>query len=150
MVGLSCGFCAGERYGIVFRTLDGVDEGIDPAAFPIEIDAIQFSLAAGEIVGTAGAYECRPREEAGTASVTIDVYGGETPPTDILELPAEGPWPGETVLLPTSEVEAVASLADADGRYDLQLNTFHASEDPIRVEEPHTYVRVIITLLAGT
>ena len=34
---LTCGFCAGEKIGVVFRELPGDAHGLDPADFPIQL-----------------------------------------------------------------------------------------------------------------
>lgn len=147
---VTCGFCAGEKFGVVFYELPG-GTGLRADEFPLTLTAIQIAVARIRVVsGDLGFPMCEGSNLAGTVDLTLDVYAGETVPTSIRNLPATGVWPGETMVL-TTEATATVSVATADGgsEFNVTLNEIPIPDGGVLVEAPATYLRVVATIPGG-
>jgi hypothetical protein len=153
-VGVTCGFCAGEAFGVVFRELPPPARGIEPFDFPLELRAVQVALASVRTTGAPPSFRCEGSTSGGTVAAEISIWAGTTPPSgDIRSFPVDGPW-GDEQLVWAAEAPIELSLAEAEGssRYALMLNTIRvAGEDggPLWVPVPRTYLRVQVVLPAG-
>jgi len=148
---IQCGFCAGERYGAVFRELPAPARGLDATDFPIELRSLQIAVANAR--GVRGS--CEAASETGRADVHLRVFTGtEAPSGDISALPTDTPWPGETLIYENPETplqRSGSSTGTADG-YEVDFNRLvivDEMERPIRVEAPNTYLRVEVTIGEG-
>lgn len=148
---VTCGFCAGEKFGVVFYELPG-GTGLRADEFPLTLTAIQIAIARIRVTGSAlgGGYMCAGSNMEGTVDLTLDVFAGETVPTSIRNLPASGAWPGETMVL-TTEATATVSVATADGgsEFNVTLNEIPIPEGGVLVEAPATYLRVVASIPGG-
>lgn len=148
---VTCGFCAGEKFGVVFYELPG-GTGLRADEFPLTLTAIQIAVARIRVTGSAlgGGYTCAGSNMEGTVDLTLDVFAGETVPTSIRNLPASGAWPGETMVL-TTEATATVSVATADGgsEFNVTLNEIPIPEGGVLVEAPATYLRVVASIPGG-
>lgn len=154
-VAVTCGFCAGERFGVIYRDLPAPSRGLEPEDFPIELEAIQLSLAAANAIGSGSAFTCRGSTTGGEASVGIAIFSGISAPTEILTLDAVEPWPGETLVWTNADVPVMRSVADEEGSasYEVDFNRFLLQDEaglPFRVEAPNVYIRVVVTLNSDT
>jgi MYXO-CTERM domain-containing protein len=155
-VAVTCGFCAGEAIGVVFRELPTPLRGIDPGDFPLELRSVQIALASARTTGTAGAYACEGVLAGGTVLVPVEIWAGTTPPTgDIRTRPLGDAWDAtETLVWASDEVPIELSVPDAEGsaRFTLTLNTIDLEDEagaPIVVAAPATYLRVVVLLPTG-
>jgi hypothetical protein len=154
-VAVTCGFCAAERFGVLFRDLPAPARALAPSDFPLVLNEIRIALASARVTGSPGAYTCAGSTRGGTVTMDVDVYAGETPPTgSIRALPEADAWPTETLVWAGSAPLAV-SVAEADGsmRYEVNFNRFMVADEtggPVRVDAPNTYLRAVVTLAAGT
>jgi len=150
---ITCGFCAGERFGVIFRELPAPARGLDPEDFPLTLRAVQVAVANARVTGSVLAPSCQGVATAGTATMDLVVWAGETPPSDILELPVDEAWPGEELVFAAIDAEVTRSAAESDGsaRYMTNFNELRLQDEeemPIVVPEGNTYLRVVFTLHA--
>ena len=154
-VAVSCGFCGGEKLGVIFRDLPAPARGLDPGDFPLVVDALQIAVASARVTGSAGAYMCGGSVTGGTALVDVEVWAGITPPAgSIRALPAEGAWPEEVPVWAAVDVPLTMSVADMEGsmNYEVMFNRLVLENEmamPVRVPAPATYLRVVVALQAG-
>lgn len=146
---VSCGFCAGEKFGVVFYELPS-GGGLRADEFPLTLTAIQVAVARVRVVVEGLGSMCEGSNMAGTVDLTIDVFAGETVPTNIRSLPPSGAWPGETMVL-TTEATATVSVATTDGgsEFNVTLNEIPIPDGGALVEAPATYLRVVVTIPSG-
>jgi hypothetical protein len=148
---ISCGFCAGERFGMVFRPLDS-GGGLRESEFPLTLESIELAVARTTVTGglLEGGYECHGSTTGGTISMMIEVFAGQTPPRgDITTQPASGPWPGEVELFAEStELTTSVETSAGSAMYDVTQNTVSITSG-VRVDPPSTYIRVAISIPAG-
>ena len=145
----SCGFCAGEKFGVVFYELPG-GAGLAASEFPLTVRALRLAVARVTVTGPSS---CSGSDLGGTENFDLELYAGETVPTDIAALPATGPWPGETLLtafadapIETSVISAGTSSFEATF---VELPIVDDLGDPIVVSPPSTYLRAVIGITAG-
>lgn len=153
-VALTCGFCATERFGAVFRELPAPARGLESGDFPIVVDAIRLAMADASVVGSGASLTCEGATGGGTALVDIEVWTGETPPTGNIRDEPLVDWPGETLVWATVDAPVELSVAESDGsaRYGVMFNRFLIEDEggmPVRIEPPNTYLRVVVTMNAG-
>lgn len=145
---ITCGFCATEQFGVIFRDLPAGRRGLAPTDFPLTIDAVDVGLGAANVE----AARCVPQRTGGTIVTALAIYVGDVPPTgSILALPEVGEWPGETLVWASDEVPVTLSVENEMGQYELQFNHLEIRDEmsmPMRVESG-SYLRVVFTLPAG-
>ncbi len=144
---VTCGFCAGERFGVVFRELPAPRRGISSTDFPLTIRSVQIAVASATV--SAGP-RCAPSSAGGVATAPVEVYAGEEPPTgSIAALPVDGAWSATEELVWAADAPLQLSAASADGTgYEVQFNTLELADEegmPIQVDTGR-YVRVVVTL----
>lgn len=143
---VSCGFCAGERFGVVFRDLPAPLRGLEPEDFPVEIDSLEIAVA-----GADPADGCSPSRSGGSITAPVALYVGDSvPPDEIDSYPEDGPWPGESLVW-SADAPLVLSVADDSDRYSIEFNVLEvrdADGGPLRVEAG-AYLRVVVTIPAG-
>lgn len=147
---LTCGFCAGERFGVVFRELPAPRRGIEPTDFPITLESVQVAVAAATV--TAGP-TCVPSETGGSVTATVELYAGEDPPEgNIQALPAEGPWSDTEALVWAGDADLALSTAEPGGtRYAINFNVLEVRDEegaPIVVESG-SYLRAVVSIPAA-
>lgn len=153
-VGLSCGFCASEAYGVIFREIGGI-AGLQPTAFPLEVQSVSLALGAAEVTGSPG--QCHGLAAGGQALVHLEVWAGTTlvDADDIHAMPAIGAaWPGEELVASFDDLPVQMSVPTADGGtgFNLMLNEIPLAVDPDpfpTVDETHRYLRVVVQLQDG-
>jgi len=142
---ITCGFCASERFGVVFRELPGTRRSLEPTDFPLLIDAIDVGMGAANVEGAT----CVPQRTGGTIETIMEVYVGDTPPTgDIRSNPVDAPWPGERLVWASDAVPLALSVEDDGGIYQLRFNRLEVRDEdsmPIEVDDG-AYLRVVVTL----
>lgn len=148
---ISCGFCADEKFGLVFRPLSA-GRGLRPEDFPLNLNSLEIAVARTQVTGSplsGGTYMCSGADGGSTAMVEIEVFAGQTPPTgSILSMPGTGPWPGETELSSMSHELTLSTENSAGSQmYDVMFNTLML--DGVRVDPPNTYIRVAVTIPGG-
>jgi MYXO-CTERM domain-containing protein len=145
---LVCGFCETERFGTIFRELPPPLRGLQPSDFPLTLESVEIAL--GSAVGGAS---CMSLTTGGMVMAPIEIYAGSTPPTgSITALPTDAPWPGETLVW-AAEAPIQLSVADGAGNYALNFNSLHVRDETaatIRVPAGNSYLRVVVTLPAGS
>lgn len=149
---LTCGFCAGEAFGVVFREI-GPTAGLRPGHFPITLQSVQIALADASLTASG----CTTEMDGGVVSVVVEIWAGVTVPeaTPPSAAAAGEPWAtDETLVWAADAVPITLSTPTAAGgtAFDLQLNSFTLqSEDgsPVVVPAPNTYLRVVVTLPPG-
>ena len=147
---VSCGFCANERFGVVFRPLDS-GGGLRPSDFPLTLDSIEVAVARAVVTGDfISGYMCMGSTVGGAVAMQVEAYAGTTAPrTSIMSFPGTGPWPGETMLFMQSvDLTVSTETAAGSGMYDVMVNTV-AMSPAIRIDPPNTYVRVAVTIPSG-
>lgn len=148
---VTCGFCAGEKFGVVFYELPS-GGGLRADELPLTLSAIQLAVARVRVVGSAlsGGYTCQGSNADGSVDLNVEVYAGQTVPTDIRTLPATGEWPGETAILET-EATATVSVATTDGgsEFNVTLNEIVVPDGGVRIDPPNTYLRVVVRIPSG-
>jgi MYXO-CTERM domain-containing protein len=146
---ISCGFCAGEKFGMVFRPLsDG--RGLRPEDFPFALNSIEVAVARTQVTGDLfSGYMCQGTAGGGTVSMMIGVYAGETPPSgSIVSMPVTGPWPGESMVFGESaDVMLSTETSPGSMMYNVMFNTLDLMG--VRVDPPNTYIRVAIDIPGG-
>lgn len=153
-VAVSCGFCAGERYGVVFRDLPAPSRGLEGRDFPLTLRSLQVAVASATVTGTAGAYSCGGSADGSAALVDVEVWAGVTPPVgSIRTLSATGGWADDEVLVWGGvDVPLRRSVDDGAGSFVTSFNELMLLDEmemPLRVEGPSTYLRVVVSLNSG-
>lgn len=147
LAAITCGFCAGERYGSIFYALGNT--GLVPADFPLTLDRILIPVAPTQVTFDlgAGGFLCEPRAQSGMTSANLEVYAGEVVPNPINTLPS-GAWPGETVLIGPESVmlEYSAENPVGSGSWEVRFNSLMAG---VQVPAPNTYIRVVVGIGSG-
>ncbi len=149
---VSCGFCAGEVIGVVFRELPGT-AGIRASDFPMGLTSVQIALASASTDGAS----CNSLMDGGIVEAAVEIWAGVTPPD---ALPAETvtfgmPWSDEETLLWASDVVPLTlstATVDGDSRFDLQFNAYMPRDEeemPIVVPFGNGYLRVAVQLPGG-
>lgn len=141
---ITCGFCAGEKFGVIFRT--GANQGgIPQGAIPFTLNAVQIAVASTIVDDS---LTCQPSNMGGMVNGTMEIYAGMAPPTSITTLPAAGPWPGESTIVAGTQVQLERSIEATmgSGQWDVRLNSLPINQP---VGAPNTYVRVVFTIGAG-
>jgi len=148
---IQCGFCAQERYGVIFRELPAPARGLDPADFPLILRSVDVAVANARSVGGMCVSSTGTREEL----IHLRVFAGSTPPSgEISALPVDEPWPGESLVYDNSAtpVQLSSSESDTSDDYDVNFNRLiilSETSEPLRIESPNTYLRVEVTLGEG-
>ncbi len=144
---ISCGFCGGEKFGVVFRELPGM-RGLRVDDFPLRLNSIDVALASATVVLSGLEAMCIGSTAGGTISVEVEAYAGMTAPTGAIDSnPTTGPWPGETLIFGES-VDIARSVEDPAGSnmYNVMINTITVGA---MVDAPNTYIRVAVTIPNG-
>lgn len=148
-VALTCGFCAMEAYGVVFREVGA--GGLTAADFPLTLRSV--SLALGDADVSADGSTCTGRTTGGTALVHVEIWAGATPPSgDPQAFPVLGEaWAGETLVYAADDVPVTLSVPTTAGAtgFNLMLNTFDVlgeAGEPVVVPEGNSYLRVAVGL----
>jgi len=154
-VAVTCGFCAGEKFGVIYRDLPPPARGLDADDFPIQLEGLQLALASADAIGSGTSFTCSGSTMGGQASIGIAVYAGTALPSDIQMLSEDDVWPGETLVWSSPDVPAERSVADEDGSasYEVNFNRLLLEDEaglPFRVEAPNVYIRVVISLNPDT
>jgi MYXO-CTERM domain-containing protein len=151
-VAMTCGFCAMEAYGVVFREVG--TGGLTAADFPLTLRS--FSVALGDADVSADGNTCTGRTVGGTALVHVEIWAGATPPTgDPVGFPVLGePWAGEELVYAADDVPVTLSVPTTDGGtgFNLMLNTFDVvgeMGEPVVVAEGNSYLRVAVGLTSN-
>ncbi len=146
---ITCGFCAGEKYGVLYYALPG-NTGLLPSMFPLTLENVQIAVASTRVTGDAlSGFQCVGDVVAGMAEASLEIYAGATPPANIANLPPTGVWPGETSVfgpMPVMLERSVEMGAMGSGQWDVRLNSVPIG---VMVAAPNTYLRVVITIPAG-
>ncbi|MDQ3031600.1 MAG: hypothetical protein M3Y87_04225, partial [Myxococcota bacterium] len=144
---VSCGFCAGEKFGMVFRPLDG-GGGLRADEFPLTLQSIEVAVARTQVTGDLTGYTCMGSSDEGTIPMIVEAYAGETAPRgSISSFPASGPWAGETALFGES-AELTLSIETTPGSrmYNVMVTSVPVM---VPVAAPNTYIRVVVTIPGG-
>lgn len=149
---LTCGFCANEAIGVVFREI-GTTAGLRASQFPVTLQSVQIALADA----TFTAAGCMTQMTGGTVSAVVEIWAGVTPPTATPPSTAAlgEPWAtDETLVWASDSVPITLSTPTTAGgtSFDLQLNSFTLQNEdgsPVVVPAPNTYLRVVVTLPTG-
>lgn len=141
---ISCGFCAGEKFGMVFRPLDG-GGGLRPEEFPLTINNVQIAVARAVVDES---LSCSGSTTGGTVSMMVEVYAGETAPRGSIQTnPTAGPWPGETMLFSQSaELTLSVETTAGSNMYDVMFTTVPVDA---MAPAPNTYLRVVVSIPSG-
>jgi len=146
---VSCGFCADEKFGVVFREL--AVGGLQPSEFPLVLRSVQVAVARATITAE---LTCEGSDVAGSVMTSIEIYAGTTPPDGEIGTNPIGAWPGETLVWAASDVELMLSIAEAprSNRYLVMFNTITILDEAgasISVPAPNTYLRVVVAIPGG-
>lgn len=150
---ITCGFCAGERYGVIFRELD--PGGLQPADFPLTITSLRVAVASARVTGSAGAFTCEGLTTGGSALADLELWAGTEPPSDLGGLGADDPWTaGEELVWAAADVPLMKSTAETDGSPMIEagfneLQPVDEMEAPIRVGPGVRYIRAVVRIQAG-
>ncbi len=150
---ITCGFCEGERYGVIFRELD--PGGLQPADFPLTIRSLRVAVASARVTGSAPSFTCEGLTIAGTALADLELWAGTELPSDISGIGAEDAWSaGEELLWAAADVPLMKSTAGADGASEIEagfneLQPVDEMEMPIRVSADARYIRAVVRIQAG-
>ncbi len=143
---VSCGFCAGERFAVIFRDLPPPSSGLAPEDFPVELANVEIAVASAN-----AAAGCAPSETGATITAPVEIYAGTSvPPDEVVDLPADAPWPGETLVW-AADAPLALSVADETGRYSVNFNVLEVRDElgeRIRVDAG-VYFRVVVTIPTG-
>lgn len=145
---IECGFCAGERFGTVFRQLASPTRpGLRTSEFPLRLDSMLVAVARTNESGGA----CSGTSAEGTVSMMIEAYAGTTPPRgSILSKPSSGPWPGETMVFGQSaDLQLSVESPPGSMMYNIMVNTV-SIDMGVMVPAPNTYIRVVVTIPNGS
>lgn len=145
---VSCGFCGGEKFGVVFYELP-TGGGLRPSEFPLSLRQVLVAVARANIDDT---LTCSGSAMGGTVNVNVEVYAGQEVPVSIRSLPRDGVWPGETEVFSMMGVPLELSVADMEGssRYNVMINSISLGEMGVPVDAPLTYLRVVFTIPTGS
>jgi MYXO-CTERM domain-containing protein len=148
---VSCGFCAGEKFGVIFREIaPGV--GLQTDEFPLTINSFKVAVASASVMGDGiiTPFSCQGSGEGGTVGVTLEAYAGTDVPTgSIVSKPATGPWAGEMMVFAESvELERSIETTPGSRMYNVMINTIMV-DGGVMVDAPNTYVRVVATIPSG-
>ncbi len=155
-VTVTCGFCAQEKIGVVFRELPAPGDGLDPAELPIELVGVQLALANASVDDSR---MCVSTTVSGVVDVSLEIWAGIVPPEggELAAMPESGPWGGaenEMLLVDTVVPITLSTAASPSAvRYDAFFNELALVDEEgrgLRVESPYTYLRVLVTLESGT
>jgi MYXO-CTERM domain-containing protein len=144
---ITCGFCAGEKYGVIFYAL-GPTDGLQPTQFPFMLDTLQLPIAPTQVTGDIlSGFVCEPRAESGMVGIDLEIYTGRTIPGTI-DNQSTGAWPDETLIFgPVSaSLEYSAENPVGSGSWEVRLNTIQIGT---MVSAPDTYVRVVVNIGNG-
>ncbi len=148
-VALTCGFCAMEAYGVIFRDVGA--GGLTAADFPLTLRSV--SLALGDADVSADGSTCTGRATGGSALVHVEIWAGATVPSgDPRAFPAIGEaWAGETLVYGADDVPVTLSVPTTAGAagFNLMLNAFDIVDDagdPVVVPDGNSYLRVAVGL----
>ncbi|MBW2461008.1 MAG: hypothetical protein JRH11_05140 [Deltaproteobacteria bacterium] len=148
---VTCGFCGGEKFGVVFREL-GAGVGLQADEFPLTINSLQIAVASATVTGDGLSTPvlCRGSAEEGTVGVTVEIYAGPTAPTgSILDNPQVGPWAGETEIFAQSiDLTRSFEMPSGSAMYNVELNDVTVDGGAM-VDASNTYVRVVATVPSG-
>jgi MYXO-CTERM domain-containing protein len=148
---ISCGFCGGEKFGVIFRELTA-GGGLLPSEFPLTINSFKIAVASAEVTGDGVSMPlmCMGSAAGGTIGVMLEAFAGETAPMgDIVTRPVSGPWAGETMVFSQSvELERSVETTPGSAMYEVMINTIDIDGGAM-VAPPNTYVRVVATIPAG-
>lgn len=143
--GIVCGFCATERFGVVFRELESPRRGLEPGDFPIVLESIEVVIAA------AYGNPCMASGTGGTIIAPIEIYAGTMLPSGDISTNSEFEWPGETLVW-AADAPIELSAGNAGGMYEFQFNVLMVRDEmdmPITIASGN-YVRVVVTVPEGT
>lgn len=146
---ISCGFCAGEKFGMVFRPLDA-GGGLRPTDFPLDVNSLEIAVARTAVTGDIlSGFMCMGADGGGVVTVAVEVFAGETAPRgSIVTQPESGAWTGETMVYSDSAELTLSTETTAGSMmYDVMFNTVDIGG--IRVEAPNTYLRVAVSIPGG-
>lgn len=150
---ITCGFCEGERYGVIFREL--AMGGLQPADFPLTIQSLRVAIASARVTGSAPSFTCEGLTVAGNALADLELWAGTELPGDVSGVGADEPWTaGEELLWAAVDVPLMKSTADADGSPMIEagfneLQPVDEMEAPIRVGADVRYIRAVVRVQAG-
>jgi len=141
---LSCGFCAGEKFGALFYA-----PVLPATTFPLTLSKIKIALASVNVVQDGGGFRCEPGQP-GSLMTNYEIYAGTTVPSNINMLPQNGIWPGETVLMPLTQSPPITlSEPTTPGGSDYRLTLNEIPINGVTVAPPNTYIRVVVTIPTG-
>lgn len=144
---LSCGFCAGEKFGVVFRELP-LGKGLPADAFPLTVLSVDVALAAVNVEGLF----CVGSTAGGDIDTEMEIFAGPVAPSgDISQMPASGPWPNETTVA-TGNATIPLSVETSPGTqvYNANFYQIELPDGGIVVDKPNTYIRVVLTIPTGS
>ncbi|MBO6937716.1 MAG: hypothetical protein JJ863_22295 [Deltaproteobacteria bacterium] len=150
---ITCGFCEGERYGVIFRELD--PGGLQPADFPLTIRSMRVAVASARVTGTAPSFTCEGLTIGGSALADLELWAGTELPGDLTDIGADDPWTtGEELLWAAADVPLMKSTAGADGASEIEagfneLQPVDEMEMPIRVSADARYIRAVVRIQEG-
>lgn len=145
---LTCGFCAGERFGVIFRELPAPERGVEPRDFPITLESVQVAVAAATVIEGP---TCAPSETGATVTARVELYAGDEPPEgSIVSLAAEGPWSSTEALVWSTDAALVLSTAEpgGTGRYGIHFNELAVRDEaglPVVIESG-AYLRAVVSI----
>jgi len=148
---VTCGFCATEKFGVMFYELPG-GGGLPPSAFPFTLENVQIAVAATQVTGeilSGETYTCSGLTTGGRVDATLEVYAGTQVPATIANLPGSGAWPGEIVVVPAGTVQLELSTDSAPGAnsFNVMMNSLQVGAT---VPSPNTYLRVVVGIPSGS
>jgi hypothetical protein len=141
---LSCGFCAGEKFGALFYA-----PVIPNSSFPLSLTKVKLALASITVVEAGGGFMCEPGA-GGMLNVNYEVYSGSSVPASITNLPANGVWPGESIVVPITSAPITLSEPATAGSTNYRLNLNEIPLNGITIAPPNTYIRVVVTIPTGS
>jgi len=150
---ISCGFCAGERYGVVFREL--APGGLQPADFPLTIRSLRVAVASARVTGSAPSFRCEGLTAGGSALADLELWAGSEVPSALEGIGPDDPWtPGEELLWAAADVPLMKSTAGADGASELEagFNELQPVDEmamPVRVGADARYIRAVVRIREG-
>jgi MYXO-CTERM domain-containing protein len=141
---LSCGFCAGEKFGALFY-----DPILPTSSFPLSLTKVKLALASITVVEAGGGFRCEPGA-GGMLNVNYEVYTGSSVPASITSLPSNGVWPGESVVVPITSAPITLSEPSTPGSTNYRLNLNEIPLNGITIAPPNAYIRVVVTIPTGS
>ncbi|MEM9069149.1 MAG: hypothetical protein AAGE52_11615 [Myxococcota bacterium] len=144
---VTCGFCAGERFGVIFRELPPPARGLNPSDFPVELRGVRVAVANATVSGST----CTGASFGGTGLADLAIYAGTTLPTGpIATNPETDPWPGETLVWAGESLPLTRSFVETGTTFSVSFNDLQVRDEEdefVRVEAPNAYLRVVFTFL---